>query len=112
VKAAAKDFEPGPFIVDRRDGLDQDLLKDLALQARAEHQPQAVVLIGTPDGERVVVVAAVSKDSGLEAGKLAGEAGRIVGGGGGGKGDVAVAGGKDVAKIDEAVAAMKTRLAS
>jgi alanyl-tRNA synthetase len=36
----------------------------------------------------------------------------VVGGGGGGKGDVAVAGGKDPSKIDEALEAMRARLSS
>ncbi|MDQ1437109.1 MAG: alanyl-tRNA synthetase [Acidimicrobiaceae bacterium] len=112
VKDAARALRPGPVIVARQDGFDQDQLKDMAVFARDEHKPNAVVLIGTPDGERVVVVAAVAKDSGLEAGKLAGEAGRVVGGGGGGKGDVAVAGGKDPSKIDEALEAMRARLSS
>jgi alanyl-tRNA synthetase len=97
-------------VVARRDGLDQNALKDLALAVRKEAAVNAVVLIGTPDGERVALVAAVDKESGLEAGRLVGDAGRIVGGGGGGKGDVAVAGGKDVSKIDEAVAAVRSQL--
>jgi alanyl-tRNA synthetase len=112
VRAKAEAFEPAPHIIERVDDFDQDQLKDMALHARDQHKAKAVVLIGTPDGERVVVVAAVGKDSGLDAGKLAGEAGRIVGGGGGGKGDVAVAGGKDVSQIDAAVAAMQARLDS
>ena len=98
------------IVVERRDGLDQNALKDLAVAVRNEPGIKAVVLVGTPDGERVSLAAAVAKDGGLEAGKLVGDAGRIVGGGGGGKGDVAVAGGKDVSKIDEAVAAVRSQL--
>jgi alanyl-tRNA synthetase len=97
----------GAHIVERVDGYDQDQLKEMALYVRDRHKPEAVVLIGTPDGERVVVVAAAP-----DAGKVAGMAGRIVGGGGGGKGDVAVAGGKDVSKIDEALAAVRAQLES
>jgi alanyl-tRNA synthetase len=98
------------MVVERRDGLDQNALKDLAVAVRNEPGIKAVVLVGTPDGERVALVAAVAKDGGLEAAKLVGDAARIVGGGGGGKGDVAVAGGKDTSKIDEAVAAVRSQL--
>ncbi|HEV7888565.1 MAG TPA: alanine--tRNA ligase [Acidimicrobiales bacterium] len=101
----------GGIVVARRDGLPAEQLKDLAVAARDEGL-KAVVLIGSPDGERVAVVAAVTKDSGLEAGRLSGEAGRVTGGGGGGKGDVTTAGGKDPSKIDEAVAAVRAQLGS
>jgi alanyl-tRNA synthetase len=111
VRATADAFQPeGGFVVQRVDGFDQDQLKDMAVYGRDKHGADAVVLVGTPDGERAVVVAAVGKESGQAAGKLAGDAGRVVGGGGGGKGDVAVAGGKDVAKLDEAVAAVRAQL--
>jgi alanyl-tRNA synthetase len=44
---------------------------------------------------------------GLHAGKIAGEIAKIVGGGGGGRPDMAQAGGKDPAKLDEALATAK-----
>jgi len=66
--------------------------------------------VGTPDGERVSLVAAVAKDAGWEAGPLVAEAAKAVGGGGGGKGDVAVAGGKDVSGIDSALSAVRQQL--
>jgi alanyl-tRNA synthetase len=90
-------------VVARRDGLAQDQLRELALAVRDEPGIRAVVLVGTPDGERVALVAVTAKDSGLQAGALVGEAAKAVGGGGGGKGDVAVAGGKDVSGIDAAL---------
>ena len=96
-------------VVARRDDLPPDQLKDLAVAVR-DQGCRAVVLIGSPDGERVAIAAAVAKDSGLEAGALSGLAGRTTGGGGGGKGDVTTAGGRDVAKIDEAVAAVRAQL--
>jgi alanyl-tRNA synthetase len=109
--AAAAAAAGDGIVVARRDGLPQDQLKDLAVAIRNEPGIRAVVLVGTPDGERVVLVAAVAKDSGLEAPKLVADAAKIVGGGGGGRGDVAVAGGKDVSKIDDAVAAVRDQLA-
>jgi alanyl-tRNA synthetase len=62
------------------------------------------VLGGVPEGGGVALVAAVRKDSGLEAPALIAEAARTVGGGGGGKkSDIAVAGGRDPSKVDEAL---------
>jgi alanyl-tRNA synthetase len=98
-------------VVARRDGLGPDQLRELALAVREEPGVTAVVLIGTPDGERVSLVAAVAKDGGRQAGPLVGEAAKAVGGGGGGKGDVAVAGGKDVSGIDRALEIARAALA-
>jgi len=97
-------------VVARKDGLDQGVLKDLAVAVRNEPGIKAVVLVGSPDGERVAIVAAVDKDSGINAAELSGLAGRTTGGGGGDKGDVTTAGGKDVSKIDDAVAAVRAQL--
>ena len=66
-----------------------------------------VVLGGTTEGRVDVVVycspTAISK--GLQAGAIAQAAAKVLGGGGGGKPDSAQAGGKDPAKLPEAVAA-------
>jgi alanyl-tRNA synthetase len=98
-------------LVLRRDGLTMDQLKDLAVSVRNEPGIKAVVLVGTPDGERVVIAAAVAKDSGLVAGELAVAAAKTTGGGGNAKSpEVATAGGKDVTKIDDALAAVRALL--
>ena len=98
-------------LVLRRDGLTMDQLKDLAVSVRNEPGIRAVVLVGTPEGERVVVAAAVAKDSGLVAGELAVTAAKTTGGGGNAKApEVATAGGKDVSKIDDALAAVRAQL--
>ena len=98
-------------LVLRRDGLTMDQLKDLAVSIRNEPGIRAVVLVGTPEGERVVVAAAVAKDSGLVAGELAVTAAKTTGGGGNAKApEVATAGGKDVSKIDDALAAVRPQL--
>jgi len=47
------------------------------------------------------------KEKKLSAGKIVGEAAKILGGGGGGRPHLATAGGKDVSKIDEALAAVE-----
>ena len=97
-------------VVARRDGLPPDQLRELALAVRNEPGVRAVVLVGTPDGTRVTLVAAVEPGGDLAAPALLAEPARQVGGGGGGRGDVAQAGGKDVAGIDAALAAARAGL--
>ncbi|MFP5376528.1 MAG: alanine--tRNA ligase, partial [Acidimicrobiia bacterium] len=99
-------------VVARRDGLAPDQLRQLALAVRRAPGVRAVALAGTPDGARVALVAAVAPGSGLDAPALVAEAARLVGGGGGGKGDVAMAGGRDPSRIDDALDALRARLAA
>jgi alanyl-tRNA synthetase len=92
-------------VVARVDGMAPGALRDLALAVRQQGPVRAVVLGGVTDTGGVSLVAAVSPDGGLVAGDLIRDAARAVkGGGGGGKGDVAVAGGKDAAALDDALA--------
>ncbi|WP_423407495.1 alanine--tRNA ligase [Heyndrickxia sp. MSNUG] len=66
----------------------------------------AVILLGTTDGSKVNLIAAVTDDlilKGYQAGKLIKEAASICGGGGGGRPDMAQAGGKDPSKLDNAI---------
>jgi len=89
-------------VVARRDGIEPDALKQLALAVRDRLAVvRGVVLIGTPDGQRVSLVAAVAP--GGSASDLLREPAAVVGGRGGGRGDVAQAGGKDPAAIDAAI---------
>jgi alanyl-tRNA synthetase len=91
-------------VVARRDGTTRDELKDLAVAIRDRPEIKAVVLGGVPEGGGVALVAAVTKNSGLEAPVLIAEAARTVGGGGGGKNpELAMAGGRDAGKLDEAL---------
>ncbi|HEX2850867.1 MAG TPA: alanine--tRNA ligase [Acidimicrobiales bacterium] len=101
----------GGLVVLRRDGRSGDELGDLAKAVRGEPGIRGVVLVGSPDGERVAIAVAVAKDSGLVAGQLALEAARACGGGANPKApEFAVAGGKDVTKIDDAIAAVRQAL--
>lgn len=66
----------------------------------------AVILLATENNGKVQLAAGVSKDlveKGLHAGKLIKEAATICGGGGGGRPDMAQAGGSNPEKIDEAL---------
>lgn len=75
-----------------------DLLRD--------HLGSAVIILGAITGEKVSLLAGVSKEltgRGLHAGRLVKEAARVAGGGGGGRPDLAQAGGRDPAKLDAAL---------
>ena len=72
-----------------------------------------VVVLGGVDGKKVVLLAAVTADltDRIQAGNIIREIAPIVGGGGGGRPDFAQAGGKDPAKLDEALARVPEILA-
>ncbi len=90
-------------VVARVDDLERDAFRDLAVAVRDQDGVRGVVLIGEPDGGGVALVAAVTPDSGLHAGELIADAAKTVGGGGGKSPDLAVAGGRDPSKVDEAL---------
>jgi alanyl-tRNA synthetase len=91
-------------VVARVDGTTRDEVRELALAVRQQPGIRAVVIGGEPDGGGVALVAAVTRDSGLEARTLIADAARTVGGGGGGKNpELAVAGGRDASRLDEAL---------
>ena len=90
-------------VVARVDDLARDDLRSLGVAVRDQPGIRAVVLIGAPEGGGVALVAASTKDGGLDAGALIADAARLVGGGGGKNAELAVAGGKDPSKIDDAL---------
>ncbi len=74
-----------------------------------------VVVLGTVSNDRPVFVAMVTDDltdSGLHAGHIIREVAKVAGGGGGGKPHMAQAGGKDAAKLDDALSAVPGIVAS
>ena len=94
-------------VVARLDGYDADGLRQVALAVRERSGITAVVLVGTPDNTSVSLVAAADTSAGRNAGELLADAAKAVKGGGGRNADVAVAGGKDPAGIDDAIAAAR-----
>ncbi|CAN5601071.1 alanine--tRNA ligase [soil metagenome] len=90
-------------VVARLDDTSRDELRELAVALRERPAVRAVVLGGAPDGGGAALVAAVTKDSGLNAAELIADAARTVGGGGGKSPDLAVAGGKDPSQLDAAL---------
>ncbi|MGZ4738433.1 MAG: alanine--tRNA ligase [Ilumatobacteraceae bacterium] len=90
-------------VVTRVDGISPGDLRDLAIAVRQQPGVHTVVLGGVTDTGGVSLVAAVTTDSGRVAGDLIKDAAKAVGGGGGGKGDIATAGGKNPQGLAEAL---------
>ena len=108
----------GLAVLTRRvDGLTMDQLRQLANEVRGRLAERAVVVLGTAtDDGKAQMICAVTGDlveAGVEARPILHPAAQVVGGGAGGKGDLAQAGGKQGAKLDEAlgVAAEEARRA-
>ena len=93
----------GGVVVQRVDGLSPNDLRDLAIAVRQQPGVEKVVLGGVTDTGGVSLVAAVQASAGVQAGDLIRDAAKAVGGGGGGKGDIATAGGKNPDGLPEAL---------
>ena len=84
-------------------GGDAALMRQLIDQIRRKTQPVAVLLAGVADG-KVVLIAGRSRDlEQLDAVQWVRRAAKMVGGGGGGRADLAQAGGKDPSKLANAL---------
>ena len=85
---------------------DPEILRETADYVR-QRAGEAAVLLGARAGERALLVAAVTRGAlgrGLHAGRLVAEVARRVGGGGGGRPDLAQAGGRQPERLPEALA--------
>ena len=102
--APANSIAGDGIVVARVDGLDRDGVRDLAVAVRDQPGIKAVVLGSAPEAGGVALVAAVTPDSGLNASELIADAAKAVKGGGGKSADLAVAGGKEPAALDDALA--------
>ncbi|MEW6301509.1 MAG: DHHA1 domain-containing protein, partial [Thermodesulfobacteriota bacterium] len=91
-------------VASRVEWVDEKGLRDIADRVRDKLQP-AVVVLGAVQGDRVALLAAVSKEATkrYHAGNLIKHLAPLVGGGGGGRPDFAQAGGKDPSRLDEAL---------
>jgi alanyl-tRNA synthetase len=93
---------------------DQRALLDLADRIKSRAGEAAVVLGGTAD-DKVALVASFSKevtDRGISAAEVIREAAQVIGGGGGGRDNVAQAGGRDPSKLDEALSVARDTIAA
>ncbi len=94
------------FLSARVEAGDVETLRSMADWFRG-HVGDGVVVLGTLIDEKPMFIAATTPalvKRGVHAGNLLKEVARVVGGGGGGRPDMAQAGGKDAAKLDEALA--------
>ena len=90
-------------VVTQVDGLAPGDMRELAIAVRQREGIKVVVLIGETDTGGVSLVAAVQPGNSKPASLLIKDAAKAVGGGGGGKGDIATAGGKDPSGIPAAL---------
>ncbi len=82
-----------------------EILREMADFIR-DKLKSVIVVLGTVYEDRPVFLAAVTSDlvaRGYDAGKIVKEVAKVAGGGGGGKPNLAQAGGKDKDKLDEAL---------
>ena len=99
-------------LVEVMDGLDANSLRDLSDRAR-QKLGDAVVVLGSATDGRAHIVANVSPSAverGVKAGEIVRTAAPVMDGGGGGRDTLAQAGGKDPAKLDDALATARAEI--
>jgi alanyl-tRNA synthetase len=91
-------------LAERVDGLDRQQMRALADSLRNKWKT-AVIVLASAEESSVAIISAVTKDltAKVHAGKLAGAVAQAVGGKGGGRPDMAEAGGKDASKLGAAL---------
>ena len=95
--------------VARVDGAAPDALRSMGDDLKAKGD-NVIGVIGSANGDKASVVAVCGKEAiakGVKAGNLVKEIAKLANGGGGGRPDSAMAGAKDVSKLDDALAAAK-----
>ncbi len=101
------------MLVAQVDATDADLLREMTDWFRNRHA-SGVAVLGAVIGDKPALVVAASADlnkRGIEAGKLIKPVAALVGGSGGGRPNLAQAGGKDASKLGEALAEARQLLA-
>ena len=101
------------IIVSQLEDIDAESLKAAAERLLQKIGNGAVVLGSIPEAGKVSIVAAFSSEvnkKGVQAGKFVGTIAKICGGGGGGKPNLAQAGGRDASKLPQALETAKNDL--
>jgi alanyl-tRNA synthetase len=111
----AKADSVGEFkiLVALMEDVDPDALKTAAERLQQKLGESAVVLGSVPEADKVSLVAAFSKGvngKGVQAGKFIGAIAKLCGGGGGGRPNLAQAGGRDPSKLAEALESAQEQL--
>ncbi|MCR5208506.1 MAG: alanine--tRNA ligase [Eubacterium sp.] len=89
------------------DGATPDALRSMGDDIKAQ-KDNAVAVIAGVNGEKATIVTVCGKNAvarGVKAGDVVREVAKLAGGGGGGRPDSAMAGAKDISKLDDAIAA-------
>jgi len=98
------------LVVVETPGANPNVMRGWIDQIRKRSDGPTAVMLAAVQGEKVLLVGGLSKalvDRGLKAGDWVGAAAKAVGGGGGGRPDMAQAGGKDPSKLPAALEAAK-----
>lgn len=111
--SAAEDIGEFKIIVAQLGDVDTEALKTAAERLQQKLGNAAVVLASIPEPDKVSLVAAFSPEvnkKGLQAGKFIGGIAQICGGKGGGRPNLAQAGGRDASKLQEALESARNLL--
>jgi alanyl-tRNA synthetase len=92
-------------LAQRVDALDRGQMRTLVDNLRNKMGSGVVVLGGAQEDGKVALIVGVTKDltAKVQAGKIVGQIAKLVGGSGGGRPDMAEAGGKDASQLDAAL---------
>ncbi len=99
-------------LIRKTEGMDAGALKDIVSNLKAQN-PNVVCFFANLNNDKVVFVAGAGKEAvkkGVHAGSLVKKAAQICSGNGGGKPDMAQAGGKDASKLDDAIQEIRNTL--
>ncbi len=104
----AVDIKGTKFLVAKLEGADAKTLRD-TMDKLKDKMKSAVIVLAAVDGEKVNIAAGVTADNvgKVKAGELANFVAQQVGGKGGGKPDMAMAGGTDAAALPKALASVQ-----
>lgn len=107
IAASAKQLDGVFFYAGKVIEADADSLRMMADRLRAKSERSAVVLASATGGKALILVAATPAlvAEGFDAGSMIKKVAPLIGGGGGGKAELAQAGGRDPGNIDKALAA-------
>jgi alanyl-tRNA synthetase len=104
-EASAVEVKGVKLLVQRVDGLERGPMRDLVDQMRSKLGSGVVVLGAASEDGKVALIVGVTKDltGNIHAGKVVGALAALVGGKGGGRPDLAEAGGSDAGALDGAL---------
>ena len=112
IVSAGEEIGGVTLFVHRAEGLGPDELRTITDKVSADRDDRLVVLAGVGDG-KVSIVVKSGKDAvkqGVKAGDVCRELGKALGGGGGGRPEMAQGQGRDVDRLDEVLAGVRASI--